>query len=126
MNFSKDAAVYDEANSWQFRAVRASLGTTTGLILLSVLAKQPRVGVAILGEAQILRDGMVTCKARDAEFTVYTDYPLGNVHAIRDGFRLLADHCKLSDADRTAMFDQLRMWFIKDWRPQEHETTFPH
>lgn len=126
MQFSKDNEVFDEANSWQYRTVRASLGTTTGLIILSLLGKQPRVGVAILGEAEIGHDHVVRCKARDAEGNVYTRYPLGLVHDVRDNVRRLADHCRLGDTDRVALFDELRKWFIKDWRPQEINSAFPH
>lgn len=44
---------------------------------------------------------------------------LGQVNHIRDGLRRLADHCKLDDADRQAMFDAFSGWIAKDERAND-------
>lgn len=100
--------------SWQYRAVRGSLGTTTGLIVLAMLAKQPRVGPALGQNCDILTDGKVMTKVRRGG--VWQRDVIGTVESVRDNLRRLADKCKFSDADRTALFDELKKWVRRDYR----------
>ena len=41
---------------------------------------------------------------------------IGTIESVRDSLRRLADHCKLSDTDREALFEELRRWVYKDYR----------
>jgi len=116
--WSADQDIYDEARHWTYRIARASLGTSTGLIVLAMLAKVPRLGPAVLGTADILPNGNVVATIREAcdGGMCKRKQVIGNITAVRDNMRRLADHCRLSDADREAMFEELRKWIRKDHR----------
>lgn len=113
--FASVSDVYDEARHWSYRITRASLGTTTGLIVLAMLAKIPGRGPAFDQTADILTDGSVATRVRDAKMQWITT-TIGSIEAVRDNMRRLADHCKLGDVDREAMFEELRKWVRKDFR----------
>lgn len=113
--FSTVNDVYDQAHSWQFRALRASLGTTVGLIIMAVLAKQPKNGPALGETCEILPDGKVVTPVR--RYGVWgKPEVIGTTISVRDNMRRLADHCKFSDADREAMFAELQKWIYRDMR----------
>lgn len=113
--FSKSHDIYDEGKPWQWRVLRASLGTTAGLIVMAMLAKQPKNGPALGENCDILPDGKIITPVR--RYGVWgKPEVLGTVISVRDNMRELADHCKLSDADRQAMFEELRKWIRKDYR----------
>lgn len=113
--FSRAADVFDEARSWQYRVVRASLATTTGLIVMAMLAKQPRHGIAFGHTCDILLDGtVVTPMRRNGQWG--EPGKIGSIIDVRDNVRRLADHCRLNDADRVALFCELSKWVRKDHR----------
>ncbi len=112
--FSSSADIFDEGRHWTWRVVRASLGTTTGLIVMAILAKVPKVGMAVGKTAEIRLDGLVETEVR--KNGKWGKTVIGDIVAVRDNFRRLADHCKLNDADRNALFDELRKWIYKDHR----------
>lgn len=113
--FSEVSDVYDQGRAWQWRVLRASLGTTTGLIVMAMLAKRPRQGIAFGETCDITLEGFV-----ETMFTHPGKVPfwgrVGTIQDVRDNVRRLADHCKLSDADREACFAELRKWVRKDYR----------
>ncbi len=113
--FSNAQDVFDQAKSWRVRAVRASIGTTTGMIVLAILARQPKNGPAFSNTCDILPDGKVVSNVRRYGQWGQPEV-IGTVETVRDNMRRLADHCKFSDADRLAMFDELRKWIRKDFR----------
>ncbi len=112
--FSSCSDIYDEGRHWTWRVSRASLGTTTGLIVLATLAKVPKYGVAFGQTAEIRLDGLVETDCR--KNGKWGKTIIGDIIAIRDNFRRLSDHCKLNDADRNALFEELRKWILKDHR----------
>jgi hypothetical protein len=113
--FSSSQDVLDESRPWQWRVMRASLGTTAGLIVMAMLAKQPKHGPALGANCEILTDGRVVAKVR--RYGVWgRAETIGTAESVRDSLRRLADHCKLSDADREALFEELRRWIFKDHR----------
>lgn len=113
--FRKSAYIFDESLPWQPRVVSASLGTTTGLIVLAILAKQPKNGPALGLTCDILTDGRVVTPVR--RYGCWgTPESIGTTISVRDNLRMLADHCKLSGADRIAMFDYFQKWIHKDYR----------
>lgn len=115
MPFSTAADIYDESRSWQWRVLRASLGTTTGSIVQAMFLKRPKVGPAFGDTCDILPDGKVISPVR--RYGVWgRPEVVGTVESVRDNIRTLADHCKLSDADREALFEALRKWIRKDYR----------
>jgi len=122
---STHADVFDQHRSWQWRAVRASIGTTVGLIVMAMLAKRPRIGPAFGDGCDILID--LDCNHGDRCFCKIVSpvrrngvwgkaEVVGTVISVRDNLRMLADHLKLSDADRIAMFAEFHKWIHKDYR----------
>ena len=125
MPFSSDADVFDQGRPWQWRVVRASIGTTAGLMVMAMLAKRPKVGPALGMTCDILLDAscnhgngcickVVTPVRRNGVWG--RPEVLGTVISVRDNLRTLADHCKLSDPDREALFAELHKWIRKDHR----------
>lgn len=114
-HFSNVNDVFDEAHSWQFRVTRASIGTTAGLIVLAMLAKQPKHGPALGQTCEILPDGKVITPVRRNGLWGRPEV-IGTTISVRDNMRGLADHCKLGDADREAMFSELQKWIFRDHR----------
>lgn len=109
---------------WQHRAVRETGGNTTlmGCYVLAVLGwqhgrKPPRFGKT----ARIDKDGVVWSNMQTKEHNIYPDHCLGPLRDIVDSFRGLADHLKLNDDERVAMFDELKKWFVKDERAVSEE-----
>ena len=113
--FSTHADIFDKARSWKWRVLRASHSTTTGLIVQAILAAQPDRGQAFGKNCDIAIDGMVTCMHRQLG-KWHGPIAIGSVQAVRDNLRRLADHCKLDDAEREALFSELRKWVRKDFR----------
>ena len=108
--------VMNRDHSWQFRVILASMPDTLGVIVRAVLAKSTAVGFAYGTTATIDKDGMVRSNRRDVDGMVHRNFPVGTSTAVRDEFRKLADHCKLTDQDREALFDELRKWIARDDR----------
>lgn len=109
---------------WKRDIILASSPATTGngedmplhLIVLAMLKLErhtPR-----LTSAHISLDGLVYCY-RIEERGVVRHVCLGRIDHIRDALRRLADHCKLDDADRQAMFDAFKSWIAKDERAND-------
>lgn len=107
-------------DSWQGRAKRATGGNTSrlGLILLAVIGQTPadRPMISIKRGAAIMPDGTVVADCMLRFQMEYRATALGTVQEIVGNFRGLADHLKLSDAERLEMFDLLRKWMGKDLR----------
>ncbi len=117
--FSSVADVFDEARTWHWRVIRASLGTTTGSIVQAMLAKQPKVGPALGETCDITIDGYVETMVKERRGKIFVPSErkrIGSVIDVRDNLRRLCDHCKLSDADRLAFFESFQKWIRKDYR----------
>lgn len=113
--FSSSHDIFDESRPWQWRILRASFGTTTGLIAMAMLAKVPKHGMAFGETADIRIDGMVETLFRDrGQWRPPTI--IGSIIDVRDNMRRLCDHCKLSDNDRESVFTELRKWIKRDHR----------
>lgn len=113
--FSTSTDIYDVARGWKWRVLRASHSTTTGLIVQAILAKQTAMGQAFGKHCDISLDGMVMCMHRQLG-AWHGPIAIGSIQSVRDNLRRLADHCKLGDADREALFEELRKWIRKDFR----------
>lgn len=113
--FSSANDVFDHARPWQFRVVRASIGTTTGLMVMAMLAKEPKAGPALGMTCEILLDSKVVTPVRRHGVWGRPEV-IGTVETVRDNLRRLADHCKLPDDERNALFGELHKWIYKDWR----------
>lgn len=144
--FSGDSRIYDESYSWQWRVIRASFGTTTGVITRAILAKSTALGIAFGQYCDIVMHGDYLSKSSDAHVVtpvrhkgiwsadprarvpaieLVSPFPtrkeqslvaIGTLEAVRDNLRRLADHCKLNDNDRGALFEELRKWVRRDHR----------
>ena len=82
---------------------------------MAILAKVPKNGMAFGETCDIRLDGVVMTPVRQLG-TWGHPTGIGTVESVRDNLRRLADHCKLSDADREALFVELRKWIRRDWR----------
>lgn len=120
--FHQGSMAIDPEFSWQIRTVYASMGTTTGLIAMAILAKQPKHGPAFGPTCEISHDGKVYTMVRALRIgklgrrVEWGMEMIGTVESVRDNMRWLADHCRLSDQDRNEMFEELRKWIKKDHR----------
>lgn len=103
---------------WRVRALEATHGNQSqlGAILIAVLGRAPDHPPRFGSGAVITTDGHVLAhfQTRDGEW--HHGAYVATVQEINDNFRGLADHLKLSDADRVEMFDELRKWFVTDYR----------
>ena len=110
--------------SWQKRAIRATDGNNTllGCFVLAILglsraliAPYPRFG----STAIIDKDGLVYSNMQDKDGRMYRNHCLGPIEDIRDNFRGLADHLKLSDNEREGLFSDLKKWRSHDARADQ-------
>lgn len=110
--------VFDRVHSWQYRTLLAAFpADPMGLIVRAVLGRNSRVGAALGLEAEIGKDGIVRTKLRGPLGNKLSDaHPLGSIQSLRDEFRRLADHCKLNDDERVALFEELKKWCGRDLR----------
>ncbi len=116
-HFYDGADVVDPGYPWKARVVLASAATNpTGAIVRAMLGSNFKVGPAYGMTAEIDADGIVRTTVHAEDTTVWPNMPIGSIQAVRDEMRRLADHCKLSDEEREAFFDQLRKWIAKDAR----------
>ena len=111
---------YGEA--WQHRAVRETGGNQTklGCYVLAVLNWQhgrhpPRFG----SKARINADGYLVTNVQEADRRIHRDMVVDTVQEVTDSFRGLADRLKLSDAEREALFAELRKWIAHDDRANQ-------
>jgi hypothetical protein len=82
---------------------------------MAMLAKQPKKGMAFGQTADISEDGYFETMIRQlGKWCAPTR--IGTVEAVRDNVRRLADHCKLEDVERNALFEELRKWVKRDRR----------
>lgn len=109
---------------WQHRAVKETGGNTTlmGCYVLAILGwqhgrKPPRFG----STARIDKNGQVWSHMQSKDYAMHPDHCLGPLQDIIDSFRGLADHLKLTDEERIAMFTELKKWFAKDERAVSEE-----
>ena len=111
--------VFDQAHSWQFRVLLAAFPhDPMGSVVRAVLGKWMRQGMAHGRTAVIAPDGMVRTAVRDQHGRWWKNMPVGGIIALRDEFRRLADHCRLADAERNALFEELRKWIAEDQRSE--------
>lgn len=114
---------------WTFKAIKATRGNQThiGRILLAAMGKQPdnpprfaiTSGAIIINERMAhklgLKEGDVLADFQARPGEPYRAIRVCHTSELNDNFRGLADHLKLTDADRIAMFDVLRQWVWKDY-----------
>lgn len=118
--YHNSAETKDPERHWTWRCVLASYPTRSmGPIVRAVLGKQMARGPKLSLQATVASDGMVYAGLKHDEQVLSYAHPLGQVKSLRDEFRRLADHCRLNDADRLELFDQLRKWLGKDLRSEE-------
>lgn len=114
--------------SWAYKAIKATKGNQTrlGCMVIRIIGRAPHnpprfsleTGMVILDEATGNKLGLnrgycvADYQARPGKPFLAT--PIGHVNEITENFRGLADHLKLTDADRIAMFDCLRNWIQQD------------
>jgi len=108
-------------DSWQFRAVAATRGSQSrlGAILLAVLGKQRQTLPRFASSAVITSDGFVMAGFCDKAGRYHHGALVCDVSELVANFRGLADHLKLNDADRVAMFAEVQKWCATDYRARK-------
>lgn len=108
--------------SWQKRAIRATNGNKSllGCFVLAILGFQNGIKPPRFGRTAFIdKDGILYSNMQAEDGKMYKNHCLGPVAEVRDNFRGLADHLKLSDAERNAMFDELKKWISHDARANQ-------
>ena len=115
--------------SWQVKVLRHADGVDAAVIL-SMLAHAYDVEglLALLPDFVLCPPFLGTCgkidkRGRVCADIVFDDRPpmkqqplYASEFALRDAMRRLADRLKLTDADRSEMFDLIRRWIVCDFR----------
>lgn len=114
-NLHESPDIYDEHRPWKWRVLRASMGTTVGAVITAMLGVNPKNGPAFGLTCDIRLDGKVITPVRRGGVWGKPEV-IGTVESVRDNIRVLADHCKLGDRDREALFEELRKWVRRDFR----------
>lgn len=113
-----------DTSDWRQVIVNATKGNQSrlGALIISILKKDyvlaqkgsvPRFD----GNATITSDGFVMCDFYGRQGDFHRGAFVGSIGDVVDNFRKLADHCKLNDEDRKAMFLALKNWIAQDYRP---------
>lgn len=117
--FHSSADVFDQAHHWTYRVALASFTVDpTGALVRAVIGKNMKHGMAYVSYATIDKAGIMRASVRAIDGSVHAAMPIGTVQAVRDEFRRLADHCRLSDSEREALFEELRKWVTRDERAE--------
>jgi hypothetical protein len=131
---TENRLAFDLHDSWQARVLLESHGTLRAIIL-SVLAHNFDAAVltlcALIFEdfdgslplpslttaAKISKSGRVVANVVDRDGVIIPDLVIfASEQTMRDTFRHLADHCRLSDSDRTEFFKCAQAWVVADRR----------
>jgi|CXWL01.1.fsa_nt_gi hypothetical protein len=107
-----------ERNTWQYKAVEATRGNQSrlGCILLAVLGRPAKHPPQFGSSATITSDGFVMADFVGRDGRGHMGARVCGADELRDNFRGLADHLKLDDANREAMFKAVRQWIAVDYR----------
>ena len=105
---------------WMSKSIMATRGnqTVTGMIVLAMLGKVSENPPRIVGSAEISPDGFVLAPFQDRGMTDCEIVAVCRAQELIDQFRRLADHLKLTEGEREAMFFELRAWVAKDHRAE--------
>lgn len=116
MHFAKSSDVFERKFSWQYRVWRAAISHPSVGPIISAVTAQYLPNVPTYGRhCDIDTEGNVVTKVlRDDHWM--GPITIGKIDAVRDAVRRLADHCKLSDSERIALFEELRKWVRRDCR----------
>lgn len=103
--------------SWQYRAIQATRGNQTklGALVIAVCGKMTDNPPRITGSAEINEDGWVIAPFHRRDGKIENSI-VGDVNYLTRSFSELADTLRLSDADRIAMFSEVKRWIRKDHR----------
>lgn len=117
---------------WRQRAILATWNdqaqdwSKLGHLLMCVIGKEQGICAPRFdGSATVTSDGFVLCNFVGRDGRYHGNAMVGTMVDIVNNFRGLADHLKLSDADRVELFKLLRNWIKTDYRSEktkeEHE-----
>jgi hypothetical protein len=122
--------------SWKGKAEAATGGNQSqlGAMLIAILGRTPHAppmfarylsdGTVVAGKAVITVDGFVLCDFIHKS-GIYSHHAIVcNVSDMVRNFRGLADHLKLTDAERKEMFDEVKKWIERDYRAKSDENLF--
>lgn len=102
---------------WQLDVINATAGNQTrlGAIFLAALGKRPPSGRQMFSRSAVItKSGKVVANYCDKNGVVHRAQVVCTVQELRDNFRGLADHLKLSDKDREELFSIVRGWISHD------------
>lgn len=106
-------------DTWQARCLRQTADPRPGVlhyVLRAVLGQQLSKPPGFGPSCVISPDGYVLTNAVGADGSLTVGFDLGHVKKLTDQFRALADVLRLEDAERRALFRELRQWVKVDYR----------
>lgn len=123
---------FDLRVTWQGRCVAAAKGTTAA-VLMSVLCHNYEEAARWLYDlifpggivvpapylesaGRVAKNGAIIAKLKERDGITRWRAIYSSEIALRDDFRRLADHLKLSDKDRTELFGAVKRWLVADRR----------
>lgn len=107
-----------ERQSWQYRAINQLRGNQTplGALLLGVIGRNAKHPPWVESGLTIDVDGMCYLDFVNKRYEEIKNMPFIHVEDLKDGWNRLADTIRASDAERVAMFDELRKYVLRDLR----------
>lgn len=107
-----------ERASWQYKVIAATHGNQSrlGCIMLAVMGRNAKHPPQFGANANITSDGFVMADFVGKDGRYHHGALVGDVRDLIGNMRGLADHLKLDDKDREAMFKAVRGWIARDYR----------
>ncbi len=108
--------------NWKTRCIKATDGNKTeiGCFVLAILGLQHGITPPRFGKnASVDKNGVLHTNVQDQNFKIYLNQPMRHIQEVIDNLRGLADHLKLSDEDRTALFGEFKKWILLDARANQ-------
>lgn len=106
------------SKSWKYWVVEATRGNQTmlGAVIIAVLGRTPKNPPFFNVWATIDAEGVIRAGFVARNGLQYHDFPICHVRDLGVELNRLADHCKLDDAQRAALFEEVRKWVRSDAR----------
>ncbi len=111
--------------SWEDRCIQATGGNRSqlGAIVLAVLGRTVSIPPAFNKEGAIITsDGFVLANFVNKDWQLFHSAFVCSIDDLTANISGLADHLKLSDEERVALFRKVREWCKTDYRAIQNRT----
>lgn len=108
-----------ERATWQYKAIAATRGNQSrlGCILIAMMGLSGDHGCPRIGTSAIITsDGYIMARFQTRDRVMHENAMICTVSDLIQNLRGLADHLKLNEKDREAMFAVARSWVQTDYR----------